>query len=250
MKASALELRLRYLILGVLYGLGLTAPWNTALHLDSIRTWQFLAAWCARSGWIGFSAATISVLFLGIVLALAAALIRTWGAAYATPFLVKSPTMQDDRIAAAGPYRFLRHPLTLGLFLHTFALALLMPPSGAVFCIVAVGLFALRLIRAEESFLAVKLGAPYSACQAGLPRILPSLTPRLPSAEARPKWTVASLGELYFWGVFLSFAALGWRYNAFLILQGVLVSLGAAIIVRAFLPKAVDPPPGVNETTQ
>ena len=223
MKAAALELRLRYLILGVLYGLGLTAPWNTALHLDSIRTWQFLAAWCARSGLIGFSAATITVLLLGIVLALAAALIRTWAAAYAVSSLGNPPAMQVERIAA-GPYRYLRHPLTLGLFLHTFALALLMPPSGAVFCIVAVGLFALRLIRAEESLPAARIGASYSA-------------------ETRPKWTIASLGELYFWGVFLSFATLGWRYNAFLILQGVLVSLGAAIIVRAFLPKAVDPPP-------
>jgi hypothetical protein len=40
------------------------------------------------------------------------------------------------------------------------------------------------------------------------------------------------------WGVVVSFAVLGWRYNAVLILQGVLVSLGLSIIVRAFLPKA------------
>jgi uncharacterized membrane protein len=40
------------------------------------------------------------------------------------------------------------------------------------------------------------------------------------------------------WGVFVSFVALGWRYNSLLIMQGVLVSLGLSLVVRAFLPKA------------
>jgi hypothetical protein len=39
------------------------------------------------------------------------------------------------------------------------------------------------------------------------------------------------------WGVFVSFAALGWRYNSLLIMQGVLVSLGLSLVVRAILPK-------------
>ena len=39
------------------------------------------------------------------------------------------------------------------------------------------------------------------------------------------------------WGVFVSFAVLGWRYNSFLIIKGVLISLGVSLIVRAFLPK-------------
>ena len=36
----------------------------------------------ARSGWLTFSTATIAVLILGILFALAAALLRTWGSAY------------------------------------------------------------------------------------------------------------------------------------------------------------------------
>ena len=56
------------------------APWNYALHLDTIRTWQLLAA-CgvSRLGWMSFSTATIAFLVLGIVLAFGAALLRTWG---------------------------------------------------------------------------------------------------------------------------------------------------------------------------
>src|ERR1700730_16659372 len=69
LKASALEFRLRFVLGLVIYVLGFIAPWNSLLHLDSIRTWQFLAAWPARSGWIGFSAATILILVLGILCA-------------------------------------------------------------------------------------------------------------------------------------------------------------------------------------
>jgi hypothetical protein len=43
------------------------------------------------------------------------------------------------------------------------------------------------------------------------------------------------------WGVVVSFAILGWRYNSILIIKGVLVSLGISLIVRAFLPKRTVP---------
>jgi hypothetical protein len=45
------------------------------------------------------------------------------------------------------------------------------------------------------------------------------------------------LGAIYYWGVAISFAALGWRYNAFLIIQGVVISLGVSLIARVFIPK-------------
>jgi protein-S-isoprenylcysteine O-methyltransferase Ste14 len=237
MKASALEFRFRFLILAVIYFLGFAAPWNYWLHLDSIRTWQLLAAWPARSGWISFSTATIVVLLIGIVCALIGAFLRTWAAAYLSPSVVQAGAMHGEGIVAAGPYRHLRNPLYLGTFLHTFALALLMPPSGAIFCILAVFFFQLHLIAAEESFLASKLGEPYLAYCAKVPRLIPALTPRVPASALRPKWTIAFLGEIYMWGVFISFAILGWRYNSILLIKGVLVSLGISLIVRAFLPK-------------
>ncbi len=64
--------------------------------------------------------------------------------------------MHGEVVVAAGPYRRLRNPLYLGTFIHTFALALLMPPTGAIFCIIAVFLFQLRLIAGEEYFLTSK----------------------------------------------------------------------------------------------
>jgi protein-S-isoprenylcysteine O-methyltransferase Ste14 len=237
MKASPIEFRFRFLILAVIYVLGFIAPWNYWLHLDSIRTWQLLAAWPARSGWLSFSTATIVVLLLGIVWALKGAFLRTWGTAYLSPAVVQDPALHGEAIIADGPYRYVRNPLYLGNFIHTLALALLMPPSGAIFCILAISLFQLRLIAAEESFLTAKLGEPYLAYCAKVPRLIPALTPRVPASATQPKWPLAFLGEIYVWGVVVTFATLGWRYNSILLIKGVLISLGLSLIVRAFLPK-------------
>jgi protein-S-isoprenylcysteine O-methyltransferase Ste14 len=237
MKASPLEFRFRFLILAIIYVLGFVAPWNYALHLDTIRTWQLLAAWAYRTGWISFSSATIAILVLGIVVAFVAALLRTWGSAYLGSSIVHSGGLHGDEVVAAGPYRWVRNPLYIGTFLHTLVLALLMPRSGAVFCIVGVGLFQLRLIGAEEAFLSARLGEPYLAYRARVPSVLPALRPRLLASTVRPAWLSAILGEIYMWGVVASFAIAGWRYNAQLIIQGVIISLGVSLVVRAFLPK-------------
>ena len=237
MKVTALEFRLRTLIHGVIYVLGFTAPWDRWLHLDSVRTWQYVAAWVARSGWLSFSAATQAVLAVGILFAFAGAIWRTWASAYLGAPVVYSGSMHGTRMVTGGPYRRTRNPLYLGLMLHTVALGLLMPPSGAVVALVLVVLYDLRLAIGEESFLREKLGEPYREYVRQVPRLFPALRPRLPETSAKPSWGWAFLSEIYMWGVVVSFVALGWRYNSLLIMQGVLVSLGLSLVVRAFLPK-------------
>jgi protein-S-isoprenylcysteine O-methyltransferase Ste14 len=236
MKATAFEFRFRFFIHAVIYLLGFTTPWNKWLHLDSIRTWQWLAAIPSRSGWLSFQSATVAVLIFGILCALIAALLRTWAAAYLDSSVVKHASMQGDQVVAAGPYRFLRNPLYVGTFIHTLALALLMPPSGALVCIVLIGLFQLRLMAGEEAFLTAKLGESYIAYRAKVPALFPALTPRVLTSPTHPQWPQAFLGELYMWGVVIAFAAVGWRYNSFLIIQGVVISLGISLIARAFIP--------------
>jgi protein-S-isoprenylcysteine O-methyltransferase Ste14 len=237
MKATPFEFRFRFLIIATIYCLGFVAPWNYWLHLDTIRTWQLLAAWPARSGWISFSSATIAVLLFGVLCAFVAAFLRTWGTAYLSPSVVQDGAMHGEGVIAAGPYRYVRNPLYLGTFIHTFALALLMPPSGAVFCIVAVFLFQLRLTAGEESFLIAKLGDSYLAYRSRVPSLFPAMTPRVSASTLQPNWPTAFLGEIYMWGVVVAFAFLGWRYNSILLIRGVLISLGVSLIVRAFIPK-------------
>ena len=237
MKATALEFRLRYLIHTVIYVLGFVAPWNRWFPLDTVRTWQWLASWPARWGWMSFSASTNAVLVLGVLFALAAALLRTWGAAYIGSSVVQDTSMHGDRMVAAGPYRYMRNPLYLGTFLNTLALALLMLPSGALFTIILIGLFQLRLMFAEEAFLTAKLGESYRAYCAAVPRLFPSLRARVPESSVRPTWGMGFFSEIYVWGVVVSFVAFGWRYNSLLIIQGVVVSLGVSLVARAFVPK-------------
>jgi protein-S-isoprenylcysteine O-methyltransferase Ste14 len=238
MKATAFEFRFRFLIHFVLILLGFTGPWDRFLNAEAGRTvWLVLAAWPARNHWLSFSAATITLLIMATLCALAAAALRTWGSAYLGASVVNAHTMQGYGVVAAGPYRYLRNPLYLGTIIHVFALALLMPPSGAIFCIVTITIFQLRLIAAEESFLAAKLGEPYLAYCARVSRLIPALTPRVPASATAAAWPSAFLGETYMWGVLAAFVIAGYRYNAFLITQGVLIALGVSLIARAFLPK-------------
>lgn len=246
MKAHSLEFRFRFLIHFVIILVGFTAPWDRWLHIDSsgpnAHVWGTLAASLAMlkpgAGGMGIAAAFNLILAFGILCALGAAALRTWGSAYLGANVVKAHTFQGASVVAAGPYRRVRNPLYLGTMLHVLALALLMPPSGAIFSIVAIGFFQVRLILGEEAFLAGKLGEPYLDYCARVPRLLPALRPKVPSSHTRAAWGIALLGEIYMWGVAIAFISVGYRYNAFLITQGVIISLGVSLVARALLPKA------------
>ena len=248
LKATAFEFRFRLLIHAVIFVLGFNAPWDKWLHLDSAgpnaHVWGTLAADLAmlKPGAISIATAFNLLLVLATLCALAAAILRTWGSAYLGASTVQSSTMHGDSVVAAGPYRYLRNPLYLGIFIHTFALALLMPPSGAIFCIIAIGLFELRLIAGEEAFLTAKLGEPYRIYCARVPRLFPAFSPRVAASPTQPTWPTAFLTEIYMWGVVVTFALMGYRYNAFLIIQGVLISLGVSLIARAFVAAPGDKP--------
>ena len=51
-------------------------------------------------------------------------------------------------------------------------------------------------------------------------------------------WGQAVVGEIYMWAVAVCFAALGWKYNALLLIQGVIVSVGIGMLAKAFAPGA------------
>lgn len=249
MKASALEFRFRYLVHVVIYTLGFTTPWNYLLHLDGRSVigkaiWLPAALEIERAGWLSLTGASNLLLGLGIAFALAAAGLRTWGAAYLSSAVVKDGGMHTSvhggAVVADGPYRHMRNPLYVGTFLHTFALALLMPVSGAIFAVVAIGIEQWRLIGGEEAFLEGKLGATYLEYKARVPRLFPSLKARVAASGTRPAWGMAIVGEIYMWGVVVAFASVGTKYNAFLVIQGVVIALGVSLVARAFVPKPVE----------
>ena len=245
------------LLHALIYVLGFWAPWNLLVHLDppgpNAHVWGLLAAnlsmlvFPASVG--GITTAFNLLLGLAIACAFAGAALRTWGTAYLGAGVVQDGAMHTavsptpfagppvDGIVADGPYRRMRNPLYLGTFVHTLALALLMPRSGAIFAIVATGLLQLRLIFGEEAFLAGRLGEAYKAYCRLVPRLVPALRARVAPGGQVAHWGQAFLGEIYMWGVAASFALLGWRYNASLLVQAVVVSFGVSLVLRAVLPK-------------
>jgi protein-S-isoprenylcysteine O-methyltransferase Ste14 len=253
LRASALEFRLRYLTHVLIFGLGFWSPWDRLLPpgnslVINASAWPALAALPWKAGWLSFPASTEVILVMGIVAASLAAFLRTWGSAYLGSSIVKDGSMHAG-IVADGPFRRVRNPLYLGTFLHVLALALLMPPTGAIFAVLLTALVQARLIAGEEWFLSRSLGASYTAYKAAVPRILPSLTPRIPASGADPRWFQAILGETYMIGVALSLAVFGWRYDRTLLDRCVLISLGLSLIARAAIPSAPqkqEPAPGLG----
>jgi protein-S-isoprenylcysteine O-methyltransferase Ste14 len=252
MKATAVEFRFRFWILVVVYTLGFVAPWDIWLHLDgagpNAHVWARLAVMLSRGGaldpnqqggWgprMSITAAFNAVLVAAIVCAAVGAWLRTWGSACVGVDVMSDQQMRGDAVVADGPYRYVRNPLYLGAWFNLLALTLLMRPSGAVFALVLVVLFQVRLIFGEEDFLRGKLGEAYAAYCAKVPRLLPAL--RKPTSQNRdvghpPQWGRAALAEIFMWGVAASYAVAGWRYDANLLLRCVLVSLGVSLIVKA-----------------
>jgi protein-S-isoprenylcysteine O-methyltransferase Ste14 len=238
MKSAPLDFRLRFWIFMIIYTLGFVAPWNWALHLDgrgpNAHTWGLLAVNLSKIGALRIDSAFNVVLVVAIVCAFAGAWLRTWASAYIGADVMLDHNLRGDAVVADGPYRWMRNPLYLGTMLNTLALAILIPASGAVFMIVMVGVFQARLILTEESFLRARIGEAYAEYCRRVPRIVPALRPRVPASGARGRWLEAALAEIFQWGVAGSFAVVGWRYNAGLLLQCVLVSLGVSLVVRAF----------------
>ncbi len=249
MRATRFEFRFRFAIHVAIYLLGFTAPWLFLRPLEGVpgftvnSTWLVLSSLLARQGWLTFRAATVALLVLAILLTGLAAWLRVWGAAYVGASIVHSSAMHGERMLADGPYRRTRNPLYLGMLLHTLGLSLLMPPSGAVFSVVLMWIFVVRLALAEEPFLAVRFGQAYLDYKRAVPRFLPAPKARIASAATRPHWIQAILGEVYFLAVFVVLAVFGWSYDVQPLRQGVLISLGLLLLVRAFLPRAPEDAP-------
>jgi protein-S-isoprenylcysteine O-methyltransferase Ste14 len=235
MKASAFEFRFRLVLMTLVIVLGFSAPWIELLHWGTRTT-----AWL----WLGFEAGALGisptkaiqlVTGLTIAIAAAAAAFRIWGTAYLGTGTVNNSEMKAGVVLADGPYRFVRNPLYIGSWLMVAAISVLMPPSGALFTMVVLSVFLLRLILGEEAFLATQLGEPYIAYRKAVPRLIPSIRPRAVTGGRSANWGSAALGEILPLGVLVSFAALSWQYNANLLIRAVLISFGLSLVVRALI---------------
>jgi protein-S-isoprenylcysteine O-methyltransferase Ste14 len=217
----------------LLHVLGFLAPWNYFGHGDRGTLWLAASTLLARTGLVSLAAASLTVTLLGLLCLVIATALRVCGTAWLSPGIMRDTTMHGERLVAAGPYRYLRNPLYLGIWLLALPTSLLMPPDGAVFFLLAISAFLLFLIHTEEAFLTQRLGPPYIQYCREVPRLLPRWNTLVPPTPQRPQWLRAALSEIYPIGFTLCFAIFAWRYNARILIQCLLVSYGLSLVVRA-----------------
>jgi len=256
MQATSPEYKYRFLIHAIIYILCFAAPWpDYSNGFHGVHPWSFMrngSTWfritdmLSRPLYQHFSQIWNGLLVLMVLFALAGAWFRVWGASYLGASTVHRSNMEGNRIVADGPFRYVRNPLYLGTILNTVALASLMRPDAAVLCIFLISLFQFRLIGREEPYLLSQLGEDYHAYISEVPRLLPSLHPRTTASAVRPNWKQGFLSEFFVVGSALSFAAVGWtngyswESSLLRVVQGILISLGLSIVLRAFLPKSAE----------
>lgn len=243
LRASSFEYRHRYLVHGVIYTLGLAAPWQLPVwgFLHNGSSWFLLANALAKPTYQYFALSWNLVLGVLIVFATVGAWLRTWGASYLGASTVHRGAMEGDRIVASGPYRYTRNPLYLGTICNTVAVCMLMRPAGAVGALLLIVLVQYRLIGREEPYLEQQMGESYAEYRREVPRLFPSFRSRLPASRVRPRWKQGLLSEVYVCGCAVSFAALGWSLGfawegtILHVTQGIVIALGLSVVCRAFI---------------
>ncbi len=240
MKASAIEFRLRMIIQIIIVAIAMWAPWVKPWDIKlRMSTLEWLALEIGRTGIVTFALAVPVVIIFGIILATIGAVLRVWGAAYLGYDVVHDEHMQAGGVMAAGPYRYVRNPLYLGGWFMMAAISLLLTPSGALFMVVLVTLFYLRLILGEEAFLVTQLDEPYQQYLRAVPRIVPRIRAGIPVVKAHPRWITAILAEATAVGSLITMATVPWTYDNIAALEGILISFVVSLIVRGLMKSPI-----------
>lgn len=188
---------------------------------------------------VGIFPATLAarVIFaIGALLVCAAAIVRTWGTAHLQDEVVRDSVVRTERLVADGPYRYVRNPLYLGNLLMAAGIGLLASPIGWLVLMAGMVLAVLRLIGREEAFLLEKQGDSYRVYLEQVPRLWPSLRPRLPAGGIEPRWGQAWAAEMWMWFLFAGSAAFAITLNPklfdYIVWGGCVVWMGARMFMK------------------
>ena len=228
MQASAFEFRNRsFIITGLFLGVfSLYAFGDQSLVLA-------LLTWLKPFAVLGPAQIARTLFGLGAILALLCALIRSWAAAYLNTYIVHDQQLHTSRLVADGPYRHLRNPLYLGTILLSLAFVPMTSRFGAPVLVAGVAAFVYRLIRREESEMARSQGQAFRDYCDAVPRLLPSLAPRVPPSGNKPSWLQGFVGETMMWGFFVALAGFAWTLDPRVYGFGVTLALLASVAVKA-----------------
>jgi len=195
MKATNWEFTNRALLFGLIFAFSF--PLYFFDHQNSTA---------ALASWLGSTlqkdpdlVARLLFAFAAILLAVAA-LLRTWASSYLRAGVVYAAEVKTDSLIAGGPYRLVRNPLYFANILMVIGMGAMMSRTGFLVAAVAMLVFSYRLILREEAGLRASLGNQYEGYSKVVPRLWPSLWPRIASAGGQAKWTEGFRAELWYWG--------------------------------------------------
>jgi protein-S-isoprenylcysteine O-methyltransferase Ste14 len=193
--ASDFEFKNRFWIIGAIFFVAF-ATYN----VDHQNAGAALTEWIARLCGTTATAADYKWTFaVASLFAVLAAAIRTWGTAYLNPEVMIAAGVQTSRLVADGPYRYVRNPLYFGNILLAIGFGMMASRIGCAVLVIGMMVFVHRLILREEVGIAAKQGEAYRAYCAAVPRLLPALYPRVPSANGTADWPGGFLGEAFMW---------------------------------------------------
>lgn len=238
--ASNFEFKFRFWIFGFLFWIAFLT-----YAVDQQNAGTFLADQIAR--WSGTTASPMAyrvVFTIAALFCIAAAALRTWGTAYLNPEVMVDAKMHTTRLVADGPYRYVRNPLYLGNLFLAIGFGLMASRIGFVVLVLGILLYSCRLIFREEAGITASQGDSYRAYRAAVPRLFPSLVPKLPASGAKPKWADGFLGETFMWLLAISVIAFMITLNQkifFFVLASAFIAYGLCYAVIRMRQKQTDP---------
>ncbi|MGA8034509.1 MAG: methyltransferase [Candidatus Acidiferrales bacterium] len=229
MQATPFEFRNRFWIFGAFYWIGFTF-----YSIDHVNTIQWIAdRYSAHDTSHELHLIQIG-LGIGAFLCFLCAALRTWATAYLRADVMQDSSLHAEKIVADGPYRHVRNPLYLGGGLLALGMGLFMSRLGFLFAVLGVTIFSLRLVGLEESNMRKERGESFAEYCRRVPRLIPSLTPRVPASGIQPRWMQAFLGELFMWGFFLAVVVFAFTQKSKLFFGMIVVSL-LTYIIRSYV---------------
>ena len=234
LRATEFEFRFRFLIILALFVGGF---WCYALDPLNVAAMvaQRLMGHAVRPGLPGDRHVVQAILALGAALAVLAALLRTWAAAYLQSEVVHDPKIHCEGLVADGPYRYVRNPLYLGGLLFAVGVAMTASRLGFVVIVGGLNLFYYRLIVREESLLGVTQGESYRQFLTLVPRLVPNLSPRVAARGLVPQWGQAVAGETFMWLFAVATTCSAATLNQTVFLTMIVSGVAASLLAKAAL---------------
>jgi protein-S-isoprenylcysteine O-methyltransferase Ste14 len=232
--ASKTEFKLRVVSITIIF----SAAFMT-YSFDHVCAGVVVAHWLERwSSRLDVDGWTRVVFLVCAALTLLGALVRTWGTSYLRAAVMHDSKVHSDRLVADGPFRFVRNPLYFGNMLLAIGMGLTTSRTGFFVLIFGMLIIVMRLILREEAELLATQGESYRAYCAAVPRLTPSLWPRVPSGGGVPNWTDGFLAEVMTWGFGAGVLVFALTFRANLYLAVVWSSFVAQWIIYAVQKKA------------